>query len=125
MSEQSSTPPEAKTSTGGPWIAVFVIAVLAIGLGPPLYKDIRAASIRGQGHVHTGTVVSLVDTGDRFNDDPVVEVTIEVELGGRKIRGEVEDAISVVHLPRFQPGQQIKVWLDPTEPARMALEDGL
>jgi hypothetical protein len=125
MSERSSTPSEAKASTGSAWVVVFVIGVLAVALGPPLYKDLRAASIRGHGNVHTGTVVSLVDTGDRFNDDPVVEVTVEVELEGRKVRGEVEDAISVVHLPRYQPGQRIKVWLDPAEPARMALEDGL
>ncbi len=116
---------EAKSSAGTVWVAALVIGLLAVVLGPPLYKDMRAASIREHGNVHTGSVVSLVDTGDRFNQDPVVLVTVEVELGGQKVRGEIEDCISAVHLPRFQPGQQVQVWLDPADPTQMALEAGL
>lgn len=107
------------------WIVLLVIVLCAVTLGPALWADIRAANIRSLGSVHEGTVTSLKDTGNRFNDDPIVLVTVEVEIGGRKVKGTVEDCISVVHLPRFQPGQRIKVWLDPKDPTRVALEEGL
>ncbi len=75
---------------------------------------------------YQGTVVALVNQHSRVNGDPVVTVTLEVDIPGRGLtRGEVVDAISVVHLPRFQPGAKVDVWVDPDDPTRMALEDGL
>jgi hypothetical protein len=110
--------------------AVGLILVGIIGLGgaflaPAIWADVRAANIRSLGAVHTGTVVALEDTGSRFNNDPVVWVTLEVDLGDRKVRGRVKDAISPVHLPRFQPGRSVQVWIDPKNPTEMALEEGL
>lgn len=106
--------------------AILLVGVFAFAFGPGIYHDCRASRIRAKDTHYTGTVVALVDSHNRVNDDPVVTVTLEVDVPGHgPVRGEVVDAISVVHLPRFQPGSKVQVWIDPDDPTRMALEDGL
>ncbi len=117
----------SKSSKVGASLGVaFFVGIFAFALGPGIYHDCRASRIRAKDTHYTGTVVALVDSHNRVNDDPVVTVTLEVDVPDRGlVRGEVVDAISVVHLPRFQPGSKVEVWVDPDDPTRMALEDGL
>src|SRR5262249_45931315 len=107
-------PVGAPRSKGWMYGVVFFLCVFGFAMVPGIYHDCRASNIRAKQAHYTGTVVSIVDSHDRVNDDPVVTVTVEVDFPGRgKVRGDVVDAISVVHLPRFQPGKQIDVWVDP------------
>jgi hypothetical protein len=131
-SDAKPSKPEDQKSNNHLQAALVVILGLSVGLGIPvfflgsaIYEDMHAANIRSLGAEHKGTVIAIEDTGSRFNSEPVVWVTVEVDLGDRKVRGRVKDAISPVHLPRFQPGSTVRVWLDPKNPTDMALEEGL
>lgn len=129
MTDATEAPAERPKSSRGItiFLVLLVLGMLAVGLGPALYHDIRAANIRGKGTKVEGTIVTLMDTGDRFNDNPVVRVTVAITppQGGEVVHGQVVDAISPVHLPRYQPGSKIQVFIDPENPSRIALEQGL
>jgi hypothetical protein len=120
---------EANPKQSFPLLPFFILGPILLVVGlfivPAIQADMRASSIRGYGAERSGKVVHIEDTGNRFNDDPVVIVTLEVEEKGKKYRSEVKDAISPVYLPRFQPGATVKVWINPENPSEMALEEGL
>ncbi len=124
--EAHSTVSGSKTKTGRSLSFGLFMALLIVGtaLGPSLWAGYEAEGIRELGVSHMGTVVSIEDTKNRINDAPVVLVKVEVDLGDRKVVGEIRQRISPVHLPRVQPGQALKVWIDPADPSRMALEAG-
>lgn len=108
-------------------VALFVSALIGLVLAGPIYLDYKASQVRSHATRIPAQVVTLKDTGDRFNRKPVVYVGVEFTPPGAKqpIQAEVKDAISVVHLPRFQPGNKIEIFINPENPTEIALEEEL
>ncbi len=72
----------------------------------------------------TAVVKAIHDTGTRVNDNPEVELTLEVQRqGAQPYTATVTTVVSVVNLPSLQPGKTVKVRYDPKHPSKVALDD--
>ncbi len=78
--------------------------------------------VRAHGLPARGTVLDIWDTGVKVNDDPVVGLRLEVRAEGRPPWvGETKALVSLLDIPRVQPGATLAVRYDPTDPSRIAL----
>ena len=78
--------------------------------------------VRAQGLPAHATVLEIWDTGVKVNDDPVIGFRLEVHAEGRPPWvGETKALVSLIHIPRVQPGATLPVRYDPAEPSRIAL----
>ena len=91
-------------STAVMLLMLFVVA-LGVGLGPILVKGCQEQAILEHGTDATATILALKDTGDRMNDNPVVQLTVEVEAEGLKpYRAEIVTPLSAVDLQSYPVG---------------------
>jgi hypothetical protein len=84
----------------------------------------EAREIQKVGEAARGTVVQVWDTGITVNNDPVIGLRLTVQRPGREPYEAVinKSRVSRVDIPRFQPGSQVPVRVDPQDPARIALD---
>jgi hypothetical protein len=86
-------------------------------------EDVNRA-VRASGLPATATVVAIWDTGTRVNDDPVVGFRLAVEAPGRDgWEAATRALVSILAIPRIQPGAVLAVRYDPADPQRVAIED--
>lgn len=79
----------------------------------------RLATLVRTGRRAPGRVVSVEDTGVTVNDDPRVEVTVEVQPEGEpSFTASKTAVVSRVAIPR--PGDPVAVWYDPADRSRVA-----
>lgn len=70
----------------------------------------------------TATVLEIWETGVTVNDMPVVGFRLRVRAAGRPPwEAETRALISILDIPRIQPGAVLSVMFDPEDPARVAL----
>jgi hypothetical protein len=84
----------------------------------------EARAIQKVGEAASGTVVEVWDTGITVNDDPVIGLRLAVQRPGQPPYEAVinKSLVSRIHVPQFQPGWQVPVRVDPSDPARVALD---
>lgn len=81
--------------------------------------------VRERGLPARATVLEIWDTGVKVNDDPVVGFRLEVEAAGQPPwRAETRSLVSILAIPRVQPGAVLHVRYDPADPSRVALDVG-
>ena len=107
-------------------IPVVVIGILAITLGPMLFRLFRNSQMTNQvkasGIDAVATILQTWDTGVRINDNPQVGVLIEVQpAGGAPFQAKVTQTVSIVQIGMFQPGARLQVKYDPANPSRVAI----
>jgi uncharacterized protein HemY len=71
----------------------------------------------------TATVLQLEDGGMRVNDNPMVNVMLQVnstQFG--TYQAVVQSIVPMIKLAQVQPGQSVNVKVDPSNPQRVALE---
>lgn len=79
--------------------------------------------VRERGLPARATVLEIWDTGAEVNDDPVVGFRLEVDAEGRPPwHAEARSLVSILAIPRIQPGAVLPVRYDPTDPSRVAIE---
>lgn len=109
------------------WIAIlFVIAIiagiLAITVGPMMLRDWRELRIKENGTDATAVLVRIKDTGDRHNEDPIVQLTVDVTPeSGEPWRAAIVTALSAVELPKYKEGDTVRVRYDPEKPEHVVL----
>ena len=83
----------------------------------------EAREIQGVGRPAEAVVLTIWDTGITVGNDPVVGLSVRVEPADRpSYEARIEKSIvSRVHLPQVQPGKRVPVFVDPRNPARLAL----
>ena len=82
----------------------------------------EAAQIRANGSPAKATVVAIWETGTRVNHNPVVGFDLEVRAEGRPAwRAKTKALVSILAIPRIQPGAVLDVFYDPTDPSRVAI----
>ena len=119
--EPVELPPGAKWLAIGLVLAV-VLGILALTIGPWAWKGWREHQILNNGTDATAKLLKIVDTGDRFNDNPVVQLSVEVQPEGRgPYRATIETALSAVDLKHYEVGEQIRVRYDPEDPKQVVL----
>ena len=93
-----------------------------MGLGPFLVEGFRERAILKNGTDATATIIALRDTRDRVNENPVVELTVEVEAEGLKpYRAQIVTPLSAVELQSYPVGARVRVRYDPEDPSKVAL----
>ena len=100
-------------------VALMIGGMLYLFLFPEYEQD----QLRKTGLPAKGTIMSIDDTGNRYNDQPQVNVHLRVEPEGKpKYETDVTMIISPVYLPQFQPGKTVDVKYDPQDPSKVAIE---
>ncbi|MBZ0272701.1 DUF3592 domain-containing protein [bacterium] len=119
--------PQTATAPKRPRIAILIAFFILIGAAVPLFSlvgpECHSERLLKTGTPAQGTILSIDDTGNRFNDQPQVRIRLTVEPpGGAPYETSVKMIISPVHLPQFQPGKRVKLRFDPGDPRDVAIE---
>jgi hypothetical protein len=93
-------------------IGIGIIFIILTAVSTLLISKSREndAVIKSDEVAATAKVLEIIDTGDRYNKNPVVKLKLEVNPGNAlPFAAEVRTVISVVDVPAFQPGSVIRV----------------
>jgi hypothetical protein len=106
-------------------VALVVIGFLMFGSGR-FQSTIRVTSqdrqLLANGVPASARILAVEDTYTRVSSNPLVRFRLEVQpKDGRAYETTTEAIVSVVDLPRFQPGTSVEVKVDPDDAARVAL----
>lgn len=102
-------------------IAVIVIASAVI-IGPGIVQSMKTQRILKEGVSATAVIKAVTDTGNRYNKNPEVRLTLEVTpASGAPFQAEVTTVISVIDVPKYQPGTLLNVKYDPKQPTQVVL----
>ncbi|CAN5445445.1 hypothetical protein BH10ACT7_BH10ACT7_03950 [soil metagenome] len=75
------------------------------------------AAVRG-----SGVVKAIVDTGQRFAETPIYDITLEVTVDGTPPYEVVHrQMIAAAALGNWQPGKSTTLRVDPTDPTKVML----
>ena len=82
-----------------------------------------AGDVRENGLPASGRVLKIWETGVRVNANPVVGFLLEIHAEGiAPYEAETKALISILWIPRIQPGEILPVKYDPDDPSRVALD---
>jgi hypothetical protein len=120
------TEPRKKSGKSGRAILVVVLATVAlsvgIGFGPDIVQKFREDGIMESGLSATGEILEVVDTGNRYNSNPEVEILLEITAAnGKTWQARTRKVLSAVDLMSHQPGTRVRVMYDPEDPSRVVL----
>lgn len=69
-----------------------------------------------------GRVLQLMDTGMLVNNNPQVRIIVEVQMPGRPpYQADTTMVLSMLAVPRVQPGCMVNLRVDPMNPANVAI----
>jgi hypothetical protein len=101
-------------------LVVFVLAGIMIMTGSK--REARDARIEKHGVGAPAQILSIVDTGSRYNNNPEVILKLEVRPEkGTPFPAEVRTVVSMVDLPGYQPGVMLRVKYDPDNTANVVI----
>lgn len=116
--------------TGAVNMIVFVsigfaafMTIIAIVIVVRLFRNsARNQHLIQNGVPATAVVLELHDTGMTINDNPQVELVLDVLPANRPpFRATTRTMISRLHTSQVQPGMQVLVKYDPSDPSKIAL----
>lgn len=82
-----------------------------------------SSQIRATGSPAKATVLHIWETGTRVNHSPVIGFELEVRAEGRPPwRAKTKALVSILAIPRIQPGMELDVFYDPADPSRVAID---
>ncbi|MEK7724668.1 MAG: hypothetical protein AAB336_09995 [Acidobacteriota bacterium] len=97
--------------TGLPFLFIFISLIVAIR------KRNKIKEIVTYGKQGTAKVLKLSDTGVLINDNPRVKLLLEISIPNYPTyQAEKTLDLSIVYLPRVQPGSIVNILADPNEP---------
>lgn len=104
-----------------------LIAVLAIGgvvamLFFLFYPEYQNSQIIKNGVETTGIIRSVNETGSTYNDQPQMKIVLDVEGPNGTYEAVTRMIVSFSNLPRLQPGVRAKVFYDPEDLSKVAIE---
>jgi hypothetical protein len=68
-------------------------------------------------------IVKISDSGMTINEDPVVDFVLEIRRDdGSTYQATTRAPISRLDVPRFQPGAEVPIRIDPGNPAHVAID---
>lgn len=108
--------------TGGIVLVLLVAMVFAVSMtlrggGRAPQRPPGAGAVRAPARI-----LDIRDTGNRFNRNPEVRLTLEVRPAvGSPFQTELTTVVSVVDIPRFQPGSEVIVAYEAEDRTRVAI----
>ena len=107
------------------WLAAFLFLTTGCALIDRMSGVAETKALQQTGVAAEATIVQIWDTGITVNDGPVIGMEVEVyPAEGEPWRATIpKSLISRLDVPRFQPGQIVKVRFDPMDRSRVALDE--
>jgi hypothetical protein len=113
---EAMTPPEHRGITGGFRAMRDGVAQANQVLGDLHADGNKAQHLMVNGRVASATIAAVRDTGMTINDNPTVELDLNVSLdGGAPYLVTHRQTISRIAIPSFQPGATVPVRVDPAD----------
>lgn len=112
-------------------VGTLLITIVSIAL-PILLVVFVMKKMKGQnqdlltkGEKATARVLKLEETGMLINNQPLVNIQLSVQrASGPPYEASCQKVLSILAIPRVQPGEDVAVRVDPKNPARVALDLG-
>jgi hypothetical protein len=108
------------------WVLALMAASMCFGCASmidPFTGEDVAREVREKGLPAEGIVLKIWETGVRVNHNPVVGFLLEIHAEGMApYEAETKALISILWIPRIQPGAVLPVKYDPKNPNRIALD---
>ncbi|HQT63800.1 MAG: hypothetical protein B7Z75_02125 [Acidocella sp. 20-57-95] len=106
-------------------IAGIVLLAIAYVFVPMGYRNYVNHQVLADGLPATATVVSLDDTGNRINDQPVIKITLHVmPPNGTAFDATVQRIITVASYAGLAPGSVLNVKYNPNDHRQVAIVYG-
>ncbi len=104
-------------------VTAVPIVFVVIYLMKLMKKKAEADKVLATGQAATGTVMRLSETGTMINNQPLVNIVLNVQRPGiPPYQVMVQKVISQLEIPRLQPGMTVAVKVDPTNPQSVAID---
>lgn len=103
-------------------VSVALPCLLTVGIFAGIFwwqrnQQKKAMNLAQNGIQGTGTIMGLADTGMRMNDNPRVQLQMQIELPGQPpYTVNKTITIPLIRLSQVQVGQQVVVFVDPADP---------
>jgi hypothetical protein len=111
-----------------PGIIVMLIAFAIAGLAfvfvalPIIREPMRMRDILQTGVPATAEILSIADSGSRYNHQMVAAIRLRVTPGGAaSYETGTRSIVTALNSPGFQPGQRVSVKIDRDNPERVAI----
>jgi hypothetical protein len=104
-------------------VACVSIAAAGCGMVDRFTGEKEARQIRATGVPAEATVVQIWDTGVTVNNDPVVGFLLDVQPSNQgPFQARTKALVSRLAVPRVQPGAHLRVFFDPKDTTRVAID---
>jgi len=113
---------------GTPRLAAVLALLLATGavgcgIADRLTGEKDAKQIRAIGVPAEATIVQIWDTGVTVNENPVVGFLLDVHPENQAaFQAKTKALVSRLAVPRVQPGARLRVFFDPKDTTRVAVD---
>jgi hypothetical protein len=82
----------------------------------------NAQRLQAVGIPGTATVISAQDTGMTINDNPRVNLTLQVAAGGNTYQASTSVTVPRLQVGRLAPGSVLAIKVDPAKPSDMVID---
>ena len=83
-------------------------------------REQKAQHLSVNGRAGTATITALRQTGTFVNENPEVEMDLQVSVDGMApYEATHRQIIAVIAAPQFQPGSTVPVRVDPADPSSL------
>jgi hypothetical protein len=112
-------------------VAFFSLAITGVVIwfvwtkvvGPIMKGQQQQARLLSTGYQAPARVLQVAQTGTYVNNQPQVSITLEVAPpGAHPYHAQLTTILSMLAIPRVQPGAMVTVRYDPTNPTQVAIE---
>ena len=111
------TPPEHRGVMGGFRAMKDLASTGATVMGDMQEQNATGQRLMATGRQGTATVTAIRDTGLTVNENPQVELDLQVSVDGSPAYAVTHrQVVSRVAIPAFQPGATVPVRVDPADP---------
>jgi hypothetical protein len=117
---EAMTPPEYRGMGGLMRMSKDGMAQMSQTMGQMQADAQKAQHLAVNGRPGTATITALRQTGTFVNENPEVEMDLQVALdGGAPYAATHRQIIATIAAPQFQPGATVPVRVDPADPASL------
>ena len=111
------TPPEHRGMGGLMRMSRDGMAQMSSALNDMNADGQKAQHLMANGRQGTATIVSLEQTGMYVNENPQVEMQLDVAVEGMAPYSATHrQVLAMIAIPQFQPGSSVPVRVDPQDP---------
>ncbi|MFO7564007.1 MAG: DUF3592 domain-containing protein [Enhygromyxa sp.] len=104
------------------FILTVIFSVIALVFGGRACAVKQERDLIATGTPASAKVVRVTDTGNRYNHNPEVALTLVVEIeGSEPYQAEVKQVLSPVEIAAYQVGAELEVRYDPQDPQKLAI----